>query len=242
MTAAERNPCIASYDEIEYRPMESITPSDWALARSQLLVQEKQATALLASLAAERRNLPMIKIPDSRRLRFSALDGSPRSLLDLFDGRNQLILYHQMPFDSNGQGCGGCAFFSDHIPHRASLEHLHSRNTTFAATAPATVEQISAFATRMKWSFPFYSINLEMAKHESQEESTTQLWLPESGAFKLACFWRNSDYDVFLTWTTTSRGVEPVLSTYALLDMTKLGRQEEQDGTRFHLHDQYHVI
>jgi predicted dithiol-disulfide oxidoreductase (DUF899 family) len=214
-------------------------PSDWLVARKKLLAKEKEATALLASLAAERRNLPMVKIHDSRRLRFTALDGSQRSLLDLFDGRDQLILYQQMPFDNDGQGCSGCAFFSDHVPSGHSLEHLHSRNTTFAATAPATVEQISAFATRMKWSFPFYSINLEMSQHELQEDSVTRLWVPESGAFKLACFWKDRDDDVFLSWTTTSRGVEPVLSTYALLDMTKLGRQENQAGTRFYLHDQY---
>ena len=91
---------------------------------------------------------------DPSRFLFTAADGSKISIVDMFAGYKQLILYHFMLYDTSVDGCVGCSFNMDHIP---TLSHLRSRNTTFAVIAPAHIDKINAFRERMGWKFPFYS-------------------------------------------------------------------------------------
>lgn len=183
-----------------------------------------------------RRELPMVRIHDPTRFQFDTPDGV-KSLLDLFDGRKQLILYHFMLAPGETKVCVGCSFCMDHI---ADLRHLLSRDTSFAAVATAPLSEITAYRDRMGWKFPFYSsarTHKAWAKAEAQGETIT--WKPGNGYFGLCSFFREGD-EVFHTYETSSRGLEIILSTYHLLDMTPLGRQEAGNGmNNFRRHDEY---
>ncbi|ETN39031.1 uncharacterized protein HMPREF1541_07073 [Cyphellophora europaea CBS 101466] len=214
-----------------------VSADEYRRARSSLLSEEKAATRLLSSVAEKRRALPMVRLNDPSSFVFAGPSNRHFTLLDLFQGRRQLIIYFHMPFSPTGVGCGGCSFFSDHIPAGRVLSHLHSRDTTFAAAAPESVTAVDAFQKRMGWTFPFYSCLDTFTKADELGDDIT--WRPSPGAFRLSCFLREGD-EVFHTYETTSRGVEVVLSTYALLDMTLLGRQESgEEAKSFRLHDEY---
>lgn len=211
-----------------------VTPAEWKIARGELLKEEKAATHLLSDIAAKRRNLPMAKVENPSRFHFTALDGVQKTLLDLFENRRQLILYHFMLADKDKEGCVGCSLCMDHIPN---LAHLHSRDTSFVAVATASVDKIAAFKERMGWEFPFFSSKDTFSEADKNQEDIT--WKPGNGYFGMAVFLRDGT-DVFHTYSATDRGVESVLSTYALLDMTALGRQESGNGmNKFRLHDLY---
>jgi predicted dithiol-disulfide oxidoreductase (DUF899 family) len=174
----------------------------------------------------------MVRIDNAPSFKFGSTAGD-LSLLDLFAGRKQLILYHFMLFPDDKEGCVGCSFFADHIP---DLRHLESRDTSFLCVAPAPVEKIEAYKKRMGWEFPFYSSKETFEFVKDRKDVT---WLPGNGYFGISVFLREGD-EVFHTYSTTDRGVEIFLVTYHLLDMTPLGRQEVGNGmAKFRLHDQY---
>ncbi|KAJ8097719.1 hypothetical protein POJ06DRAFT_240248 [Lipomyces tetrasporus] len=210
-----------------------VSPAEWQKARAELLKQEKTATHLLADISTSRRDLPVVRIDDPARFKFDTLDGE-KSLVDLFDGRRQLILYHFMLKPDDKEGCVGCSFLMDHIPN---LGHLWSRDTSFVAVAQAPIQKVEAFKQRMGWTFPFYSSGKTFEAVDAAGEEVT--WKPGNGYFGISVFLREGD-EVFHTYSTTDRGVEILLSTYGLLDMTPLGRQEVGNGiSMFRLHDQY---
>ena len=210
-----------------------MTPVEWKTARAELLAEEKALTKKLAEIAARRRQLPAVKVENPASFVFLGPNGEQKTLLDLFEDRQQLIIYDFMLYDQDKEGCPGCSFAMDHIPH---LGHLHHRDTTFAAVAPTSIEKINAFKERMGWNFPFYSSKNTFVGAGVDEKAVS--WRPEDCPFGIAVFLRDGN-DVFHTYSTTMRGVENILSTYALLDMTHLGRQEGDQGMGFRLHDQY---
>jgi predicted dithiol-disulfide oxidoreductase (DUF899 family) len=178
----------------------------------------------------------MVPITNPTRFKFDTLTGE-KTLLDLFDNRKQLILYHFMLAPHEKVGCVGCSLCMDHIP---PLGHLHSRDTSFAAVATASIEEIADFGERMGWEFPFYSsAKTHRAWEEAERDGEVITWKPGNGYFGLCSFFRDGD-EVFHTYETSSRGLEIILSTYHLLDMTALGRQEVGNGMgMFRRHDEY---
>src|SRR5919204_5640248 len=128
-----------------------VSPTEWQLARESLLVKEKEATRARDALAAERRRLPMVQI--DKDYVFEGPDGKA-SLLDLFDGRRQLILYHFMFGPNQDAGCDGCSMVLDNIGH---LAHLHARDTSFVAVSRAPIQKIERYRQRMGWTIPWYS-------------------------------------------------------------------------------------
>src|SRR5690349_4591734 len=112
-----------------------VSPAEWLAAREKLLLKEKAATRERDALAAERRRLPMVQI--DKDYVFEGPDGRAR-LVDLFDGRRQLILYHFMFAPDVGgwpsAGCPGCSMVVDQIGH---LSHLHARDTSFVLVSRA---------------------------------------------------------------------------------------------------------
>ncbi|KZN84283.1 hypothetical protein EN45_114030 [Penicillium chrysogenum] len=213
-----------------------IVSAEYQQARTDLLHQEKEATQLLQSLAASRRELPMVKVSNPDQFKFDTPDGE-KSLTDLFDNRKQLIIYHFMLGPGEHRGCVGCSFCMDHIP---DLGHLRSRDTSFVAVATAPVAEITAFKGQMGWKFPFYSsAKTHQTWQEAEDRGEIITWKPGNGYFGLSVFRRHGDC-VFHTYDTTSRGMESILSTYHLLDMTPMGRQEVGNGVgNFRLHDEY---
>ncbi|MGB3440326.1 MAG: DUF899 domain-containing protein [Actinophytocola sp.] len=222
---------------------------EWLEARKELLVREKALTKARDELAAARRELPMVLV--EKEYVFTGPDG-PATLLDLFDGRKQLIVHHMMwayDFDEDGNevprdtGCPSCSAHADNIPH---LAHLHQRETSYVAVSRAPRSKIGPFLARMGWAFPWYSSHGSDFNHDfhvTEDErvapvllnyrTTDELaeqgfeWSPaRRGDYPgMSAFLRDGD-QVFHTYSTFARGLEQVGGTHYFLDMTALGRQE----------------
>jgi predicted dithiol-disulfide oxidoreductase (DUF899 family) len=122
-----------------------VSRDEWLAARRALLAEEKEFTRQRDALNTERRKLPMVEI--DKEYIFQGPDGQA-SLLDLFEGRGQLLIYHFM-FDPDWEeGCESCSFLADGIGH---LAHLHARDTTLAMVSRAPLAKLEAFRQRMGW-------------------------------------------------------------------------------------------
>src|SRR6266487_2577291 len=131
-----------------------VSRDEWLTARKKLLAKEKQLTRQRDALAAERRQLPWVKV--EKNYVFDSPSGE-KTLADLFDGRSQLIIYHFMFGPEWNEGCPSCSFNMDHTD--GALVHLGQRDVTFAAISRATLPQIEAFKKRMGWRFNWVSSN-----------------------------------------------------------------------------------
>lgn len=192
-----------------------VSAEEWAAAREALLVKEKAALRTLDAVAAERRRLPMVRWDTSYVFHSPA---GKASLLDLFDGRRQLITYHFMLFPGEEVGCPGCSLVIDNVGH---LAHLHARDTTLVVAAPAPVDEGEAYRKRMGWTVPWYS-TYGSTFHED---------VGAGKGFGVSVFLRDGD-DVYRTYFTSNRGGDLLVSTLRYLDLTPLGRQEawEESG------------
>jgi predicted dithiol-disulfide oxidoreductase (DUF899 family) len=199
-----------------------VSEAEWQAALDELLVKEKAHTRAGDALAAERRRLPMVRI--EKDYVFEGPDGEAR-LLDMFEGRRQLLLYHFMyapPVDGWPEaGCPGCTMFVDQIGH---LAHFHARDTSFALVSLAPIERLLAYKQRMGWTIPWYS------SAEGDFNCDLGLTTDEYETFGLSVFLRDGD-DVYRTYFTSRRGVEALGSVWSFLDLTPLGRQETWEET-----------
>jgi predicted dithiol-disulfide oxidoreductase (DUF899 family) len=205
-------------------PVVSLT--EWQEARDALLAEEKNATRARDALAAQRRRLPMVRIDNDYV--FEGPDGKA-ALLDLFEGRRQLLLYHFMFGPNQDAGCDGCSMFIDQVGH---LAHLHARDTSFAIVSRAPIAKIEAYRKRMGWTIPWFS-SFESAFNVDFGVSpeTPQPDVYQDGeTFGLSVFLRDGD-DVYRTYFTTTRGVEALGSVWTFLDLTPLGRQEDWEDS-----------
>ena len=131
---------------------EIVSREEWIRTRVALLEREKELTKARDGLVAERRRLPMVEVIEAYT--FTAADGGSRTLLDLFEGRHQLIVDHYM-FDPDWEdGCMSCAGRVDQYGNTA---HLHERDTTIAVVSRAPIEKIERWKHKMGWTFPWYS-------------------------------------------------------------------------------------
>ncbi len=129
-----------------------VSRDEWLVARKELLTHEKELTHQRDAVNEERRNLPMVEI--DKEYVFVGPDGNA-SLLDVFDGRRQLIVHHFMFEPDWDEGCPTCSFSADHIAFQ--LGHLHARDTTLAYISRAPIEKLTAYKARMGWTAPWYS-------------------------------------------------------------------------------------
>lgn len=199
-------------NEIPHPPI--ISRDEWLAQREALLLQEKAHTREGDRLAAARRRLPMVKL--DKEYVFESPRGK-RRLLDLFEGKRQLIIYHFMFGPDWEKGCPGCTGFVDAI---ADLSLLGERDTTFALISRAPLSKLDAWKQERGWSIPWYSsfgseFNYDF--HVSDERGEG------SG---LSVFFQLDD-EVYHTYSTYGRGVENLVHTYPLLDVTPYGRQED---------------
>jgi predicted dithiol-disulfide oxidoreductase (DUF899 family) len=195
-----------------------VSQEEWQAAHELLLAKEKEATRARDRLAADRRRLPVVRF--GKEYVFEGPAGEV-SLLDLFEGRRQLIVYHFM-FHPGAPGwptagCDGCSMFVDQVGH---LAHLHARDTTFALVSQARIERIQLYRQRMGWSIPWYSL----ADNDFNADCGVK------GGFGLSVFIRDGD-QVFRSYFTSGRGVEALGSVWTFLDLTPLGRQEEWEDS-----------
>jgi predicted dithiol-disulfide oxidoreductase (DUF899 family) len=194
-----------------------VSAEQWEEARQQLLVKEKQHTRARDALAAERRRMPMVAV--EKAYSFEGPEGK-LSLVDLFDGRRQLIVYRFF-FDPGmesypEEGCGGCSMYADQISH---LAHLRARDTNLVVVSAAPQEHIQRFKARMGWEFPWYTTTDDFSEDFGVEEwHGTNVFLRDGAR-------------VFRTYFVDARGDEALGSTWSYLDLTPYGRQEEWEDS-----------
>jgi len=221
-----------------------VPTAEWEAAREQLLAKEKELTRARDALAAERRRMPWMAV--EKEYEFDGPEGKA-SLLDLFDGRRQLIVYRAFygpevtTYAEGGaypeRACVGCSFVADQVAHPA---HLNARHTTLAFASRAPQADIQGLKERMGWEpIPWYTITDDFDADFGVDE-----WHGTNA------FIRDGD-SVFRTYFIDSRGDEAMGSTWNYLDMTALGRQEEWEDSPegypqsppyqwWNYHDEYH--
>ena len=149
-------PAPTNRDENRVSQPQIVSREEWQRARAQFLVKEKAATRASAALAAERRRLPMVRI--EKDYVFDGPDGKV-GLLDLFEGRRQLIIYHFMFAPGvdgwPSAGCPGCSMVVDYL---GPLPHLHARDTSLALVSRAPLTNLESYKQRMGWTVPWYSL------------------------------------------------------------------------------------
>ena len=203
-----------------------VSHEEWQAALDGVRAKEKEHTRARDALAAERRRLPRVRI--DKKYVLDGPDGKA-ALLDLFDSRRQLILYHFMFGPNQDAGCDGCSMFTDQVGH---LAHLHARDTSFALVSRAPIDKIEAYRKRMGWKIPWFSWfggDFGVDFGTSPAEARVGAYQDGEG-FGLSVFIREGD-EVFRTYFTTSRGVEALGSVWTFLDLTPLGRQEEWEDS-----------
>jgi predicted dithiol-disulfide oxidoreductase (DUF899 family) len=183
----------------------------WQAKIDELRVKEKAHTRAGDALAAQRRRLPMVEVDSTTRLTGA---GGPVSLIDVFDGRSQLIAYFQMWHTGKpaAEQCEGCTFSTTHI---TELAYLNSRDVSYATLCEGPYEESSRYRDFMGWTVPWYSV---------PQESVDQLVAGRQFGI-LVSYLRDGDR-VFETYWTTGRGNEVMAPSYGLLDRTAYGRQE----------------
>ncbi len=196
---------------------QTVSPQAWETARRALLAKEKELTRARDALAAERRRMPRMAMRADYR--FEGPDG-PVGLVDLFEGRRQLVLYrfffepgvHGWP----ERGCVGCSMMADQVAHPA---HLNARDTTLAYVSRAPQPDIRRLKARMGWRVPWYTITDGFDADLGVDE-----WHGTNA------FIREGD-QVFRTYFVNHRGDEALGSTWSYLDLTALGRQEDWEDS-----------
>jgi predicted dithiol-disulfide oxidoreductase (DUF899 family) len=219
--------------------------AEWLVARKELLAEEKDLTTRRDALNAERRRLPMVEI--EKNYEFEGPDGTV-GLIDLFEARAQLIVYHFMFHPEWEEGCSSCTAGTDETSP-AMLEHLRIRDTTYAMVSRAPLAKLEGWKTKHGWDLPWYSsegsdfnydfgVTIDASKgfdvynfrtldqfaamgQESMKTSEQPYDMPG-----LSCFLQ-VDGRVFHTYSQYARGLESTGGSYFFLDLTPLGRQEE---------------
>jgi predicted dithiol-disulfide oxidoreductase (DUF899 family) len=228
---------------------EIVSREDWLEARQRLLTLEKEQTARITALNAERRRMPMVRI--EKKYVFEGPDG-PVTLAELFGERNQLIVQHVMFQPEWDAACPGCTASIDVVPQRL-LDQVHSRDTAFVLVSRAPLAKLGAYKAARGWVVPWYSSadsDFNYDFHATLDKSRGSVEynyrdlsekLEDDEAEDVpgySCFVRDGD-EIFHTYSAYSRGTEQTVSAYALLDMTAFGRSEsweEPKGRAMALH------
>jgi predicted dithiol-disulfide oxidoreductase (DUF899 family) len=220
-----------------------VSRDEWLDARKQLLADEKSMTQARDALSTKRRNLPMVEV--DKAYEFDGPDGKAR-LLDLFDGRRQLIVQHFMFDPAWDEGCPSCTGAANEIS-TGLLAHLRTRDTNFVVVSRAPLAKIERYKSSRGWTFPWYSsfgsdfnydfnvtIDASVAPVMWNYRTIDELaqrdmgWLGEGSSEQPGYSTFLADGDaVFHTYSVYARGTEMLGGSYYFLDMTALGRQEE---------------
>ena len=197
---------------LEMKTPSIVSAAEWETTRQQLLIKEKELTRARDAMAAARRRMPWLAV--EKQYEFEGPNGKA-SLLDLFEGRRQLIVYRAFfepgVFGWPDHACRGCSFGADQVAH---LSHLNARDTTLVYASRASQPEIERLKKRMDWEMPWYTITDSFDSDFGVNE-----WHGTN------VFFRKGD-QIYRTYFINNRGDEAMGSTWSYLDITPLGRQE----------------
>jgi predicted dithiol-disulfide oxidoreductase (DUF899 family) len=216
-------------------PHRIVSQQEWIAARKALLVREKELTRARDEISRLRRELPWVKV--DKAYVFDTPHGK-QSLAQLFGSRSQLVINHFMLAPGWKDGCIGCSFGADHV--EGMLPHLAQRDVAYVSVSRAPLAEIEAYKKRMGWHFDWVSsfgsdFNFDFNvsfRPEDLAPGRKVLYnyaMTEAGIEELpgySVFAKDANGDVFHTYSSFGRGAEALLGTYALLDMTPKGREE----------------
>jgi predicted dithiol-disulfide oxidoreductase (DUF899 family) len=188
-----------------------VDSATWQEQLAELRVREKAATHELDAIAAQRRRLPMVEMPPY------TLDGpdGPVSLVDLFQGRSQLITYHHMWHDGAEWQCPGCTGFTAQF---ARLAFLDQNDARFVIVTQGEIGEALAYRDKVGNQMEWYST--------AHSPFGADVDAPKNGGFAVNVFLRDGD-TVYRTWHTNGRGTEMLGYNFGLIDVLPYGRQEE---------------
>ncbi|QBI54385.1 DUF899 family protein [Streptomonospora litoralis] len=188
-----------------------VDAATWQRSLEALRDREKAATRELDAIAAQRRRLPMVEMPDY------ILEGEdgPVRLVDVFDGKRQLIVYNHMWFPGERWQCGGCTSFTAQFTR---LEFLADYDARFVIVTQGPIDEALAYKRRVGNAMTWYST--------ANSDFGADVGAPPGGAFALNVFLRDGE-TAYRTWHTTGRGLEQLAHTFALVDVLPYGRQED---------------
>jgi predicted dithiol-disulfide oxidoreductase (DUF899 family) len=212
-----------------------VSQDEWIEARKRFLAKEKEFSRLRDELSRERRELPWLLV--DKQYVFQGLTGK-ETMADLFAGRDQLIVQHFMFGPDWKEGCPICSFKADHTD--AAFVHLAQRGVSFVAVSRAPMDKIEAFRIRMGWRFNWVSsyesdFNNDYHVSFTKEELATgkvnynfdMRKFHGEEAYGLSVFFKDTNGDIYHTYSTYGRGMEAFIGTYNLLDCVPKGRDEE---------------
>jgi predicted dithiol-disulfide oxidoreductase (DUF899 family) len=194
-----------------------VSPTEWRRARAAMTAREKKHMRAMDAIAAARRRMPWMRI--EKPYAFEGPQGRVK-LVDLFDSRTQLALYHFM-FGPKVEGwpekgCTGCSFVADQISH---LDHIHARGITFAMVSAAPLADIRGLRERFGWTrWPWYSGTAEFNQDLDVSDKS-------GNSFGLNVFLRDGQ-DVYRTHFVARRGIEALGTAWSFFDVVPFGRQE----------------
>lgn len=226
----------------------TVSREEWLVARKKLLTREKQLTRERDAVAAERRQLPWVKV--EKNYVFDSPSGK-KTLADLFDGKSQLIVYHLMFGPEWKEACPSCSFNMDHTD--GALAHLAQRDVSFAAVSRAPWPKIEAFKNRLGWKFNWvssygsdfnydYRVTPEQLAKGRVEYNFDLVEFSGTEAPGISVFYKDKAGNIFHTYSAYARGSESTMNAYNYLDLVPKGRDE--NGLRFTMswlrhHDRY---
>ncbi|MGB7158847.1 MAG: thioredoxin family protein [Tepidisphaeraceae bacterium] len=215
-----------------------VSREQWVDARRALLEDEKRLTRQREDLARRRRELPWVKV--EKNYVFDSPDGK-QTLSDLFAGRSQLVVYHFMFNPAWQEGCPSCSLVSDHFD--GALPHLAARDVSFTAVSRAPLAKIETFKRRMGWRFHWvsshgsdfnYDYHVSFAPEQRTRGKVDYNYrideFPSEEAPGASVFHKNPSGEIFHTYSTYARGLEPLVGAYTILDLVPKGRDEDALG------------
>ncbi len=213
-----------------------VSQEEWVKARVAFMAKEKEFTHQREKLAEERRQLPWVKI--DKDYTFQS-DSGTETLSDLFQGRSQLVVYHFMFGPDWQEGCKSCSFWADN--YNGSIEHLAARDVSLVAVSVGPLAKLNEFQQRMGWNFKWVSsAQTDFSKDfhvwaspEEIENGTTFYNFKKGNHYGehmpgMSVFATDKDGQIFHTYSCYARGLDPVNSTYQILDLTPKGRDEKE--------------
>uniref|UniRef100_UPI00313ABA42 DUF899 domain-containing protein n=1 Tax=Pseudoduganella sp. OTU4001 TaxID=3043854 RepID=UPI00313ABA42 len=212
-----------------------VNQEQWVAQRKALLVREKEVMRQQDQLARERRALPWVKV--DKQYVFDTQQGK-RSLSDLFEGRRQLVVQHFMFAPGQERGCAHCSYMADHTD--GALPHLSQRDVSLVVVSRAPLASLQRMREEMGWQFKWvssgdsdfnYDFDVSFAPEELAQGEVYYNYIgqpfPHEDAPGVSVFYQDDAGVVYHTYSTFGRGVEVMMHTYRLLDLTPLGRNED---------------